>query len=63
MSKWSVTGRIGVTGLVVLALLFTGGIIGYVMNIVKAFSDTGWHLLLRIAGMIMPIVGAIIGWL
>ncbi len=38
------------------------GLYGYVMNVIKALDDHGVRLLVRIVGMIVPVVGAIIGW-
>jgi hypothetical protein len=52
----------GAVILVALMIVSAGGIIGYCMNIGKVWGDTGYHFALRVVGIFIPFVGAIIGW-
>jgi hypothetical protein len=59
-------GNIMAFGALVLAILAVMAIAGYVLNIVAIVTDWVWPLtgllIVRLVGIILPIVGAIVGW-
>lgn len=62
MLKYSSGSGTAVLGLV-MALVYLVGIIGFVLNIVKIFSGGPvMELVLRIIGVVIPIVGAVAGY-
>lgn len=55
---------IGATAIVGAAALFAAGAAGWVMNIVSLVSAstvTGLELF-RVVGIVIPIIGAVLGW-
>lgn len=63
MSKFVVTSGLGI--FTVLATV-VAGVIGYVLNIVHLFNADFSHItgkiVVEIAGVVIPVIGAIAGW-